>query len=98
MNNTKELKWVWNKQRVSLDSLDERQLESIKKSIDKSDKKVWFGTDSKEWLIKVNEAIEEKRLTIHRLKEIRVNRAVHNANIITYGILGCINKRNGTKN
>lgn len=89
MTNNQILKWVWHKQPTLLENLDESQLKSIKNSIDKSKNKVWFGVTSETWKEKINETLEDKRITVLRLRQQRVRRAVQNANIITYGILKC---------
>jgi hypothetical protein len=93
MEKTEEFKWIWNKKPVLLEQLDERQLVSIKKSIEKSENKVWFGKSSDIWKIKIDEELTDKNELVRKLRNIRVNRAVENANIITYGILKCMNKR-----
>ena len=83
----KVLVWKWNHKPVELTKLDDKQLFSIKKSINTSNNKVWFGIDSKVWLSSINNIINERYMLINIIKKRRYNRALAQANLITNKIL-----------
>lgn len=94
MQQTNSLVWIWNKKPIPLEELDEKQLYSIKRSIENSENKVWFGNDSKEWIKHIDDTISYKHKVMVLIKKMRFNRAIKDADTILNGMMNCMNKTN----
>lgn len=94
MEQNKPLIWIWNKKPVDITKIDDKQLFSIKKSINNSANKVWFGSDSKVWISNIDRIVKDREFIISKLRQQRlIDKATESANLITYGILKCFKNK-----
>lgn len=85
-----KLTWKWNKKVIPLENLDEKQLYSIKKSINNSENKMWFDINSDTYLKEINNVLIQKNKLYSHLKGLRVQRAIKNTDLIINGMIKCM--------
>jgi hypothetical protein len=87
MSQTASLTWMWNKKPVLLEDLDERQLHTVKKSIENSSNKVWFGNHSDKLLTEINSIINYNTQVINELKRMRIKKTIKTADVIVSDVI-----------
>lgn len=91
---SEQIIWMWNKRPVPLENLDEKQLYSIKRSVEASENKVWFGYKSDDILKEINTSLQYQQQVYKLIKNMRIKRAVQNADLVLNGMVKCMSRIN----
>lgn len=86
--------WMWNKRPVPLENLDEKQLYSIKSSVEKSNNKVWFGYKSDDIIKEIESSLAYKQQVYKLIRNMRVKKAIKKADLVLNGMVKCMTKNN----
>ena len=89
MTQAPPIEWKWNKKSVLLEDLDEKQLFTVRKSIENSNNKIWFGNHSDVLLKEIGSILRYKSEVVNEIKRMRFKRSIKTVDAITNGIIKC---------